>query len=246
MLMHKTNASNEVGVRPSPELIAAVGEAIGEMSRAGIFRDGAGLRASSLGVRIERKGGRTKATPGPFVGKNELPAALGVLRVRSREEAVEWASRFAALMGDAEVDIRPVTEPWDLGLGEKPPGDPTVRYMAVYKADARSEAGALPSPELRTAIARLIEEMKRAGVFVMAEALKPGAESKRIRSVGGRPVVMDGPFTESKELIAGYVTLELPSMAEALIWGQRYAAVLEGAELDVRPLFEPVELRAPG
>jgi hypothetical protein len=243
MLMNKTNVSNEAGIRPSQELIAGVGAAIGEMARAGVFRDAAGLRASSLGVRLERKDGTTKATPGPFVGRNELPAALCVLRARSREEAVEWASRLAALLGDAELEIRPVTEAWDLGLAEKPADDPTIRYMVVYKADARSETGEIPSAEVRGAVARLIEEMKRAGVLITAEGLKPGAESKRIRTAGGRPVIMDGPFTESKELIAGYVTLELASMEEALVWAQRYAAVLEGAELDVRPLFEPRELR---
>jgi hypothetical protein len=242
MLMHKTNASNEAGIRPSQELIAGVGKIIGEMTRAGVFRDGAGLRASSLGVRLERKAGRTRTTPGPFAGRNELPAALAVLRVRSREEAVEWASRFAAVMGDAELDIRPVTEPWDLGFGEKPADDPTVRYMAVYKADARSEAGTVPSAEVRAATARLIEQMKQAGVLVMAEALKPGRESRRIRTTGGKQVVIDGPFTESKELIAGYVTLELPSMSDALVWARRYAPILEGAELDVRPLFEAREL----
>lgn len=243
MLMHKTNPANEAGIRPSQELITGVGSMIREMSEAGIFRDGAGLRASSLGVRLERQGGTTRATPGPFAGKNELPAALCVLRVRSREEAVEWASRFAGIIGDAELDIRPVTEPWDLGLGEKPMGDPSVRYMAVYKADARYEAGTLPSPAARAAVARLIDDMKAAGVFVMAEALRPSVQSTRVRTVGGKPVVMDGPFAESKELIAGYVTLELSSMAEALVWAQRYAVVLEGAELDVRPLFEPRELR---
>jgi len=242
MLMHKTNASNEAGIRPSAELIAGVGAAIGEMTRAGVFRDGAGLRASSLGVRLERKGGDTRITPGPFVGRNELPAALCVLRVHSREEAAEWASRFAAILGDAELDIRPVTEMWDLGLGEKPADDPTVRYMLVLKADARSEAGSRPSAEVRGGVARLIEEMKGAGVLMMAEGLRPGAESRRIRTAGGRQVVMDGPFTESKELIAGYVTLEVPSMEEALAWAERYAVVLEGAELDVRPLFEAGQL----
>lgn len=239
MLMHKTNASNEAGIRPSAELIAGVGAAIGEMTRAGVFRDGAGLRASSLGVRLERKGGEARVTPGPFVGRNELPAALCVVRVRAREEAVEWASRLAAILADAELDIRPVTEVWDLGLGEKPADDPTVRYMLVLKADARTEAGAKPSSDVRGAVARLIEDMKRAGVLMMAEGLRPGAESKRIRTTGGRQVVMDGPFTESKELIAGYVTLEVPSMEEALAWAKRYAVVLEGAELDVRPLSEP-------
>lgn len=242
MLMHKTNASNEAGIRPSPELIAAVGAHIAEMSRLGIFRDGAGLRASSLGVRLERKGGKTTEVPGPFAGKNELPAALCVLRVRSREEAVMWASRFAELMGDAELDIRPVTEAWDLGLAEKPADDPTVRYMAVFKADANYEAGRLPSPEVRAAVGRLIAEMQEAGVFVTAEALRPSVESKRIRIADEKQAVIDGPFAESKELIAGYLTLEVDSMAEALVWGQRYVQCLDTEELDVRPLFEVEEL----
>jgi hypothetical protein len=239
MLIHKTNASNEAGIRPSQELIAEVRAMIGEMSRAGAFRDGAGLRASSLGMRIERKAGKTSVTPGPFVGRNELPAALYVLRVRSREEAVDWASRYATAMGEAELDVRPLTEVWDLGLGEKPADDPTVRYMVVRKADARSEAGTNPAPEVRAAVAQLTEDMTRAGVLVLAERLNPGAESRRIQTTGGRQIITDGPFTESKELIAGYVTLELASMEEALVWARRYAVVLEGAELDVRPLLEP-------
>ncbi len=244
MLMHKTNASNEAGLRPPEELITGVGRMIREMQETGIFRDGAGLRASSLGARLEVHGGARTVTPGPFTGKNKLPAALCVLRVRSLEEAVHWASRFAAIVEDAELDIRPLTEPWDLGLAEKPKDDPTTRYMAVYKADARYEAGALPSAEVRAATARLIAEMKQAGVFVAADALQPSARSKRIRISGGKQVVTDGPFVESKELIAGFVTLELPSIAEAVDLGRRYAPILgEEVELDVRPLFEPAELR---
>jgi hypothetical protein len=242
MLMHKTNPDNEAGIRPSAELIAGVGATIGEMAKLGIFRDGAGLRASSLGIRLERKAGKVSTTPGPFIGRNELPAALCVLRVRSRDEAVEWATRFATLMGDAELDIRPVTEPWDLGLAEKPKDDPTTRYMAVYKADARHEAGTPPPLEVRAGVAQLMAEMKRAGVFVMAEALKPSRVSKRVRTSGGRQTVIDGPFTESKELIAGYLTLEVPAIADALTWALPYSVLLGNAELDVRPLFEPEEL----
>ncbi len=243
MLMHKTNASNEAGVRPPPELIAGVGRIIGEMRQAGVFLAGAGLRASSLGVRLEFRDGARTVTPGPFVGKHERPAALCILRVRSREEAVEWASRFAAIVGDAEVDIRPVTEAWDLGLAEKPKDDPTARYMAVYKADPRYEAGALPSPEARAATARLIDEMKAAGVYLAADGLQPSARSKRIRTVGQKQTIIDGPFTESKELIAGFVSIDVPSMSEALGWAQRYAPILGDVELDIRPLFQPEELR---
>lgn len=242
MMMHKTNAANEAGVRPSPELIAAVGRMMAELSQAGVVRDGAGLRASSLGVRIILAGGRRTLTPGPFEGKNELPAALCVLRVRSREEAVEWATRLGEVLGDAEIDVRPLTEPWDLGLGEKPAGDPTSRYLAVLKADRRSEAGERLTPSERAAIAHLIEELRAAGVLLSGEVLQPSARSRRIVARGREWHVTDGPFAESKELIAGFVTLELPSLDDAMPWARRFAACLGDVELDLRPLVEATEL----
>jgi hypothetical protein len=242
ILMHKTNAENEAGRRPSPELIAAVGRMIGEMTAAGAFRDGTGLRASSLGVRIDLAGGRRTVTLGPFTGGNELASALCVVRVRSRDEAVEWASRLGEVLGDAQIDVRPVTEPWDLGLGRKPEGDPTTRYMAALKADRRSESGERLPPAQRAAIARLVEDMKRAGVYVSAEVLQPSSRSKRLVARAGRHLVTDGPFAESKELIAGFVILELPSIADAMAWAARYVDCLGETELDVRPLYEPGDL----
>jgi hypothetical protein len=242
MLMHKTNASNEAGIRPSPELIAAVRAMIAEMNAAKVFRDGAGLRASSLGVRVKRAAGTVQVSEGPFPGDNELTAALAVLRVRSRDEAVEWALRLAEIVGEVEVDIRPVTEPWDLGLTEKPGDDPTTRYMLLLKANAETESGAV-SESVRAAVAGLIEAMKQAGVWTMGEALRSSREAKRIRPGAGKPAVMDGPFAESKELIAGYITLELPSIDAALPWARGYSALLDGAEVDVRPLYEAGDLR---
>jgi len=242
MLMHRTNAANEAGIRPSPGLIAAVGRMIGELSSAGIFRAGEGLRASALGARIVRAGGRTTVAPGPFEGRNELPAALCVLRLRSLDEAVALASRLTEPLGDVEVDVRPVTEAWDLGLAEPPPGDPPRRWMAVLKADGCSEAGAWPAPEVRAALVRLVEEARRAGTFLSGEVLQPSARAARLTARGGAVHVVDGPFAETKELIAGYVTLEVPTVAAALPWARRYAACLGDVELDVRPLLEPREL----
>jgi hypothetical protein len=242
MLMHATNDDNESGKRPSGELIAGVRRSIEEMGAAGIFRDGAGLRASSLGVRLRFRDGVRTVTHGPFVGDHELPAALCMLRVRSRDEVVEWASRFAAIVGDADVDVRPVTEPWDLGFGSRPADDPTSRWMAVVKADPVSETGTLPDARRRVAVAELIGEARKAGVFLAAEALQPGARSKRVLRQAGKPLLVDGPFTESKELIAGYVTIEVPSIEEAVPWAERYARLL-ASTLDIRPLYEPDDLR---
>ncbi len=239
MLMHRTNPSLEAGVPPSQELIAGVGRMIGEMAQAGVFLDGTGLRSSSLGVRLDFVAGTRTITRGPFSGRNERTAGVCVLRVRSLDEAIEWASRFGAIIGDAQIDIRPVTEPWDLGLAPKPSDQPTSRYMAVYKADEQFEAGGLPTPAIVAAIERLKEEMAAAGSYLAAHLLQPSARAKRVGGAGGKPTVIDGPFAESKELIAGFALLRLNSMDEALAWAHPYASCLGDIELEVHPLREP-------
>jgi hypothetical protein len=238
MLMHPTNADLEAGIPPSPELIAGVGQMIGEMARAGVFVDGAGLRPSALGVRLTFSGGQRTVTRGPLSGRNELTAALCILQVRSLDEAVDWASRFAALVGDAEIDIRPVTEPWDIGIVPQPAVLPTTKYMAVLKADKRFESGEKPAPRIVAAMRKLAAEAQAAGVYVTAEVLQPSRHARRLSVAGPQPVLTDGPFTETKELIAGFALLRLGSLDEALEWAPRYARVL-GCSLDLRPLHEP-------
>jgi hypothetical protein len=100
---------------------------------------------------------------------NEDPAAFRILRVRSRDEAVEHVTRFAASLGDGECNIRPVTEPWDLGFGEKPKNDPTTRYMAVWKASPQGE-GALPSLQARAYVAAVGDvELDLGPLYELAE-----------------------------------------------------------------------------
>jgi hypothetical protein len=241
MLLHKTTTDTESGCRPGTALIAAVQAMIGDMNAAGVFRDGAGLRPSSLGVRLTFAGGRRTAVEGPFVGRNEDPAAFCILRTHTREEAVEHATKFAAVLGDGECDIRPVTEPWDLGWGEKPKDDPTTRWMLAWKQDPQSER-ALPSLQARAAIGKLVVELKRADVFLQGEVFRPTAQAKRMAIAPGKRRAVDGPFAESKELISGFCTLEVPTVADALPWAERYIAAVGEIELDLRPLYELTEL----
>ncbi|MBL8112509.1 MAG: hypothetical protein JNK60_06465, partial [Acidobacteria bacterium] len=139
IVMHKTNARWEAGETPSAELIARVGALIGEMVKANALRAGEGLRASSLGMRLKFSGDSCESIAGPFEGDNELPSGFDILSVQSLDEAVDWASRLASGSGDAEVDVRPVTEPWDLGMMPKPDGLTKLRYMALRKATAATE-----------------------------------------------------------------------------------------------------------
>lgn len=238
MIMHRTSAHWEAGGKPGPELVARVREMIGEIERAGLLLAGEGLRESARGVRLRFSGGARTVIPGPFRGENELPAALAILRVASLDEAVEWASRLGRVLRDAEIDVRPVTEPWDIGIAPRPAGLATTRYMAIRKADAASEAGsALPAAQA-AALSDLLEEMRRVGVLLGEETLRPSSRGMRFRSSGGEPTVLDGPFAESKELIAGYVMLRAGSLKEAAEWAPRYLAAVGCAEVDVREVAE--------
>jgi hypothetical protein len=206
------------------------------MIEAGVFVDGQGLRSSALGVRLNFQEGKRTITPGPFTPGNELPAGFGIVRVGSLEEAIGWASRFAKVVGDVEIDIRPIHEPWDIGVEPRPEGLTTTRYMMMHKADATSESGAVPPPELFEKMAALIEEMTAAGVFVGGVGLAPSAQAKRAFYKGGQRRVVDGPFAESKELIAGYCLIDVESVEAALPWADRFAACVGDVELDLRPL----------
>lgn len=116
IIMHKTNAHWESGAIPSPELIARVGTLLGELAKAGVLLGAEGLRASSEGVRLRFSAGTRTVINGPFEGDHELAAGFSILRTRSLEDAIEWATRQAHVLGDVEIDIRPVTEPWDIGM----------------------------------------------------------------------------------------------------------------------------------
>ncbi len=114
-----------------------------------------------------------------------------------------------------------------------------MRVMMIRKADADTEAGVMPSEELLAAMQAYNEELHKAGVLVAGEGLKPSSQAARVSFAGGVPIVTDGPFAETKELIAGFTIIEVDSMAEAIDWARRWPA-LDGhgaAQLELRPIF---------
>ena len=233
MMLHKTDAFYENGGLPSKELIARVGQMVGEMVRSGKLLAADGLRSSAQGVRLKFAGGKRTVIKGPLQGENEAIAGFAVMRVHSLDEAVEWASRYAAVVGAAVLDIRPATEPWDIGLGKKPEGLATRRYIGMHKADPTSEAGTPPTPLELERMGALIADMKKAGVLLSMGSLGPTSGAARLRNFGGKQTLVDGPFAESKELVGGFVILELDSRAEAVAWAKRYVEVLGEVELDI-------------
>jgi hypothetical protein len=114
-----------------------------------------------------------------------------------------------------------------------------MRFIGLLKADEHSEAGARPTPELMERMGKFMEAITKAGVLVASEGLQPSSKGARVKLSNGKVTVTDGPFTESKELIASYAILEANSVAEAIEWTTRFLQVLGTGECELRPVFGP-------
>lgn len=112
-----------------------------------------------------------------------------------------------------------------------------MRVMVIVKANADSEAGVLPTTADLEAMTRFNEELVQAGVMLAGEGLQPTSRARRVRFDGDRRTVIDGPFTEAKELVAGYWLWQVRSLDEATEWLKR-APFDGGAEVEIRPVFE--------
>lgn len=236
IIMHRTGPHWEAGAIPSAELIARVGDLLGALKREKALVSGEGLRPSSEGVRLRFSAGTRSVIPGPFAGGTALPARFTILRARSLDEAVDWASREAEVLGDGEVDIRPVTEPWDIGMGPRPADVSTRRYMILRKATAETEAGAAPSSAQRAKLSQLVDETARQATHLGTETMRPSAKGRRYKNSREGVSVIDGPFTESKELIGGYVIVSAESIDQADRWARQYIATVDADEVDLREL----------
>jgi hypothetical protein len=113
-----------------------------------------------------------------------------------------------------------------------------MRFMVIVKANQDSEAGVLPSREILTAMGKYNEELVKAGVMLAGEGLHPSSKGVRVRFEGGKRTVIDGPFAETKELIAGFWLWQVKSREEAIEWLKR-APFDGGTEIELRPVFEP-------
>lgn len=128
-----------------------------------------------------------------------------------------------------------------------------MRFMMMVKADPDYEAGRPPAPELMGAIGRLSEEMAKAGILIEQGGLLPSARGAKVRASGGKLTVVDGPFSEAKELVGGYAILQVRSREEAIELGKRFmkvhADVLGPAydgELEIRQMFDPSDFAPAG
>ena len=118
-----------------------------------------------------------------------------------------------------------------------------MRFMVIVKASKESEAGVMPSQKLLSEMGKYNEELVKAGVMLAGEGLHASSKGKRVRFSEGKRTVIDGPFTETKELIAGFWLWQVRSMEEAIEWLKR-APFDGGAEIEIRQVFEPQDFGA--
>jgi hypothetical protein len=135
-----------------------------------------------------------------------------------------------------EGEDRP-TRPFD----ENPLKEDVMRFMVLVKASPESEAGALPDEKILTEMGAFNEELSKAGVLLAGEGLQPSSKGARVRFDGAKRTVIDGPFAETKELVAGYWVWNVRSREEAIEWLKR-APFGGGTEVEIRPIFESEDL----
>ena len=117
-----------------------------------------------------------------------------------------------------------------------------MRFLGLLKADKDSESGAPPPPEMLARMGPFIEEVMKAGVMVATDGLLPSSKGVRVKLAHGKFTVTDGPFTESKELVASYAILQTKTREEVIHWTKRFLEVLGGGECEIRQIAEMGDL----
>jgi hypothetical protein len=247
MLLVKSEDAAEAGVVPSAKELAEMNEFNDELIRAKVMLAGEGLHGSSKAARVRCNKATKKITvlDGPFAEAKELIAGFWLIQAKSKAEAIDWAKRIPFKSG--EVEVRPLfeledfpadpkqgeTEEWrqkEQAMRESMPqqtsrGTKKMRFLGFVKGGADSESGKMPETDALEKMGAFIEEAAKAGVFLGGEGLKPTSAGSKVRYDGEKRTVLDGPFTETKEIVAGYSILAVDSQEEAVEWTKRFVAV---------------------
>ena len=218
------------------------------------------MRRGSKGAIVRFRGGKPTITDGPFAEAKELIAGYWLIKANSKEEAVEWAKRcfrtvdeIAGPVGgdQGEIEVRQLFELEDFPVNEEESGwreweaeqreasVPQVKpgykqFIGFRMADKDTEAGVMPSEELLAAMGAYNEKLAKEGVTLSGDGLQPSSKGAKVRYSKGKITVIDGPFTEAKELIAGYSVLQAKSLDEVIEWVKQWPPEDAQGELELR------------
>jgi hypothetical protein len=201
----------------------------------------AALQPSAQGVRLHFGPDGPRVVPGPFEHTEELVAGFGYLEAESLSAATDRLGRWTpAAEAPPVLEVRESGCPGGLpGIHSPPAGQGTdPRFMVMLMSDAQLEADEPPEPKRLDAMARRNAQSVAGGVLVAGDGLKSTAKGARVAFAAGRPRVVDGPFAEAKELIAGFWVIRAPTMAEAIEWASRYPYAPAHPVVEIRPVRE--------
>jgi hypothetical protein len=271
IMLLKSDAHSEAGVAPPEHVLSEMGAYSEQLLNAGVMIGGEGLRSSAQGAKVRISKGKTTVLDGPFAEAKEVVAGYYMLKVKDLAEAIEWTKKLpgADWTPEAEAELRPLHEPEDFAVdpSEQPGGwrdqeiaarkeletklpgpEKGPRWISFLKADKNTEAELDPSLEVLEKMGALMGEMQAQGLLISGEGLRASKHGAKVRLKNKKLTVLDGPFTESKELIAGFSMFRAKTKAEAIEWARRCLQIhMEGTgidtgEIEVRQVFEVEEI----
>jgi hypothetical protein len=262
MMMIKSDAQTEAGVLPDEKVLTEMGRFNQALVDAGVLLGAEGLQASAKGARVRWTGGKVTVLDGPYTEAKELIAGYWLIQTKTREEAVAWAARcpgaalelrqlyeledFPADPSEKQGGWRDQEERFREEAAAKAPArlPGTKRYMVMIKSDAYTEAAPPSDPKVFAAMGELMAGLAASGALLAGEGLKPTAQGVRVSGLGAARTVVDGPFAETKECIAGYSMIQVKTKAEAIDLAKGWLKIhaegggLHEAEIEIREVFE--------
>ncbi|HTD05916.1 YciI family protein [Undibacterium sp.] len=248
MIIRKADQATEAGSPPSAGTLAAMAKYSEELEAAGAACAGLVLHPSSKGVRMHFRDGEQTMSEGPFTEEKELVAGFAMMEAESQQEAIAWLKRWPAQDNELTLEVRGSGCPGGLegvSLTRAAADTEQRRFVVMLKSSPLAETGAIPSDKVLAAMAGRNAEGVQAGVMIAGEGLQITASGARVKFSGGKSTVLDGPFSETKELIAGYWLIQAKSMAGAIDWVKRYPyPFIEDAQVEIRPVQEGLDVAA--
>lgn len=247
LIFRRADKQTEAAAMPGTALIDAMGRYNQQLVDAGVMRAGEGLKPTSSAVRMSIAPGKVTITDGPFAETKELIAGISVFDVKTKQEAIDWVLKWPVEDGDGNVDI-------EIRESGCPGGCATVntnleagntgkRYAVLLRSsdDLESEVPVAQERLDRLDAHNAVEA--QAGRLLAADGLRSSARGARVRFREGKPTVIDGPFTEIKEMIAGYWMIRVASMQDAIEWARRNPYPTGPVvEVEIREVYEMDDL----
>ena len=223
MLLRRASAADEAGRLPSPAAVTALAAYTEQLEAAGVLRASERLLPSTHGVRLALSGGKAGVVPGPFADHTELIAGFVIIDVPSRQDALDWLGRWPAEDADAEIELREGGCPGGCAEVKAEPGMATggKHFAVLLRSSPDLEAETPVTQDKLDALDIANAREAKKGVLLAADGLRTSALGVRLKPVPGKLTFVDGPFTEIKEMIAGYWLIRAASMQEALAWAER-------------------------